>query len=52
MGCFWLARLSHPVLSFGAAFLLGAGWFLVWDALKAGLAIAAAQGITAACLRR
>ncbi len=44
-GCVWLALLSRPMLSAGMAALLGAGWFLMWDAVKAGLAIAVALAI-------
>lgn len=43
LGCTWLALLSRPMLSPFAAFLAGAGWFLVWDGVKALAAIAVAQ---------
>ena len=42
-GCIWLALLSRPMLSAGSAALLGAGWFLLWDAAKAALAITTAR---------
>lgn len=45
MGCGWLAVLSHPMLTFGQTLLAGAGWFVVWDAVKALAAIAVANGL-------
>jgi len=44
MGCAWLALLSRPMLSPGAAFMAGAGWFVVWDTVKALAAVMVAQG--------
>lgn len=47
-GCAWLALHSQPMLSLPMAFVLGAGWFLFWDAVKA----LAAVGIANAWKRR
>ena len=43
VGCVWLALLSRPTLSAGAALTLGAGWFVMWDIFKAALAMGAAR---------
>ncbi len=43
MGCGWLAFTFHPHLNALQAFGAGAGWFLVWDAVKACAAIAVAK---------
>lgn len=48
LGCLWLALLSHPMLSLPQVMVMGAGWFLAWDAVKALLAIAIANGIKTA----
>ncbi len=45
LGCLWLALMSSPVLSPKAAFVMGVGWFIAWDAAKALLAIAVAGGL-------
>lgn len=42
-GCGWLALSFHPHLAVLQAIALGAGWFIVWDAVKACAAIAAAR---------
>jgi biotin transport system substrate-specific component len=44
-GCTWLALVSRPMLSPGAAFVVGAGWFLAWDTVKALAAIAITSGL-------
>lgn len=43
-GCTWLAFSTHPFLSPLQAFIEGAGWFLVYDAFKAFLAITISLG--------
>jgi len=47
MGCLWLAMMSNPVLSLRATIVMGMGWFVAWDAVKALLAIAVASGLKA-----
>lgn len=43
VGCVWLAMMSRPMLSPGAALIAGAGWFVFWDAAKAMAAIGLAN---------
>ncbi|MCW3095416.1 MAG: hypothetical protein JWL77_1034 [Chthonomonadaceae bacterium] len=45
LGCLWLALMSHPVLSPKAALVMGVGWFIAWDAVKALCAVAVAGGL-------
>ena len=47
LGCLWLALMSDPVLSPKAAVIMGVGWFVAWDAVKALLAVAVAGGLKA-----
>jgi len=42
-GCTWLAFLSRPLLTPLQAVILGAGWFVAWDACKALAAVAVVQ---------
>jgi biotin transport system substrate-specific component len=45
LGCLWLGLMSQPVLTPRAALVMGVGWFLAWDGLKALMAIAVAGGL-------
>jgi biotin transport system substrate-specific component len=45
LGCLWLALMSNPVLSPKAALVMGVGWFIAWDAVKALCAVAVAGGL-------
>lgn len=47
LGCLWLAVMSNPVLSPQATLVMGVGWFIAWDAVKALLAVAVAGGLKA-----
>lgn len=44
VGCLWLAVLAH-LTSLKAVLIMGAGWFLAWDMVKALLAVAVAGGL-------
>ena len=45
LGCLWLGLMSQPALSFRGILVMGAGWFVAWDAVKALLAVAVAGGL-------
>lgn len=45
VGCLWMGLVSQPVLSPRAVLIMGAGWFVAWDAAKALLAVAIASGL-------
>lgn len=45
LGCLWLGLMSQTVLSVRSIFVMGAGWFIAWDGVKALLAIAVAGGL-------
>lgn len=38
-GCLWLGLEMRPMLSLSQIFMMGAGWFLAWDAMKAAIAL-------------
>jgi len=42
LGCLWLALMAH--LSLRATLVMGMGWFIAWDAVKALLAVAMVGG--------
>jgi biotin transport system substrate-specific component len=45
LGCLWLALMSNPVLSPKAALVMGVGWFVAWDVVKALCAVAVAGSL-------
>lgn len=45
LGCLWMGLLSPVVLSLRAVLVMGAGWFVAWDAAKALLAVAICGGL-------
>jgi biotin transport system substrate-specific component len=45
-GCLWLGLMIRPALPLAAVLVQGAGWFLAWDAVKAALAVGAAEAVS------